>query len=214
MGHALDDATGFGPHDATCGVVLFTILLLLPLVLPTLQVHSQSHIQQALPNLAKILNESGHTKFMSLLCSTGTGCYIERQLNHTGGITLFSPTDDAFFDLNLSREQLVRLAKYHFVPEYLTMAMLDINGGFVGTMATDYIGKPYHLDFYSFGERLHAVTGIVDTQVSIMYQEFPLAIYQVDKLLLPPEIFKSLHPRRSPLGQLLYKMEIGLNIQQ
>ncbi|KAK9093146.1 hypothetical protein Syun_028057 [Stephania yunnanensis] len=82
------------------------------------------------------------------------------------------------------------------------MAMLlNTNGGLIGTFAKDYTGKAYHLnfyshlDFYSFGEELHAVTGIIDAQVSILFQEFPLAIYRVDKLLLPPDIFMStLHP--------------------
>ncbi|KAK9089084.1 hypothetical protein Scep_028166 [Stephania cephalantha] len=75
------------------------ILLLLPLMLPTLQVHSQSVIQQPLPNLAKILHESGHTKLTSLLCSTEIACYTEQQLNYTLEAILFCPNRWRIFQL-------------------------------------------------------------------------------------------------------------------
>ncbi|XP_030515650.2 fasciclin-like arabinogalactan protein 9 [Rhodamnia argentea] len=152
-------------------------------------------------NLTGILQKNGqYTYFIRLLTATQVATQIENQLNtSTEGITVFAPTDNAFNNLkaaainDLSNEQQVQLVLYHVAPKYYTLQSLLSVSNPVRTQ-----GNFAGLNFSSQGNQVNVSTGIVETQINnALYEQSPLAVYQVDKVLLPPELFGAPAPASS-----------------
>ncbi|XVE78365.1 hypothetical protein DITRI_Ditri13aG0138900 [Diplodiscus trichospermus] len=147
-------------------------------------------------NLTYLLSVAGpfHT-FLGYLESTKVLDTFQNQANNTEqGITIFVPKDSAFTGLkkpslsNLSDDQLKSLILFHALPKYYALA--DFNDlsekGPVSTMA----GGQYSLNFTDDSGTVHLDSGWSKTKVtSAVHSTDPVALYQVDKVLLPEAIF-------------------------
>ncbi|KAL6137005.1 hypothetical protein ACLB2K_062300 [Fragaria x ananassa] len=147
-------------------------------------------------NLTDLLSVAGpfHT-FLGYLESTKVIETFQDQANTTEeGITIFVPRDSAFKALknpslsNLTADQLKSMFLFHALPHYYSLAdfknLSDMSP--VATMA----GGQFTLNFTDVSGTAHLTSGWSDTKVSSsVHSTDPVAVYQVDKVLLPEAIF-------------------------
>ncbi|XP_073061097.1 fasciclin-like arabinogalactan protein 9 [Primulina eburnea] len=154
-----------------------------------------------------ILQKAGqYDTFSRLLNETSTGNQINNQVNNSKeGMTVFAPTDNAFQNLptgtlnNLSDQQKVQLLLYHILPKCYTLQNFQTISNPVRTLATGQDGRPFGLNFTSQANQLNVSTGIVEVQIyNTVRKDCPLAVYQVDKVLLPVEFTEPSPPAASP----------------
>ncbi|XP_038681139.1 fasciclin-like arabinogalactan protein 13 [Tripterygium wilfordii] len=158
-------------------------------------------------NLTGILDKNGqYTTLIRLLQQTQVGTQVNNQLNgSTEGMTVFAPTDNAFNNLKagtlngLNNQQQVQLVLYHIAPKYYSLSDLQSVPNPVRTQATGQNGGVFGLNFTSQGNQVNVSSGMVVTQINnALRQQFPLAVYQVDKVLLPEELFEAKSPSEAP----------------
>jgi uncharacterized surface protein with fasciclin (FAS1) repeats len=150
-------------------------------------------------DLADLLSVAGpfHT-FLDYLQKTGVIETFQSQANDTkrGGITVFVPKDSAFAALkqttfaNLTQDQLRSLLLCHALPKYYSLAEFDRLSA-LGPVAT-LAGSQYTLNLtYDMGTvRVKSMWS--DPKISSsVYSTRPVAVYEVGKVLLPMQIFKS-----------------------
>nr|DAD28200.1 TPA_asm: hypothetical protein HUJ06_029668 [Nelumbo nucifera] len=97
--------------------------------------------------------------------------------NIEGGLTVLCPTDQVFKDFMPKYKNLITdgnnlLLLYHGIPVYDSMEMLRLNNGVVNTLAIDGANN-------------------MIPQFRTTANQHPLAIYTIDKVLLPKELFKA-----------------------
>ncbi|KAL3332713.1 hypothetical protein AABB24_032994 [Solanum stoloniferum] len=148
-------------------------------------------------NLTDLLSVAGpfHT-FLNYLVSTKVIETFQAQANNTEeGITLFVPKDSAFTSLkkpslsNLTSEQLKSLCLFHALPHYYSLADFK-NLSDVSPINTLAGGNLYSLNFTDDSGTVHLNSGWSRTKVSSAVRTtYPVAVYQVDKVLLPEAIF-------------------------
>ncbi|KAK6918718.1 FAS1 domain [Dillenia turbinata] len=145
-------------------------------------------------NLTTILNKQGCKSFGDLLASSGALQTFEDNLD--GGLTVFCPPDDVLSQFmprykNLSKADQQSLGLFHGFPVYNSMQMLKANNGLMNTLATDG-AKKFDLTIQNDGEDVTLKTKVVTATISgTIMDEEPLAVYKIDKVLLPRELFKS-----------------------
>ncbi|RZR72981.1 hypothetical protein BHM03_00018934 [Ensete ventricosum] len=153
-------------------------------------------------NLTGILEKGGqYGTFLRLLKETQVGEQIESQLNNSfNGLTIFGPTDNAFNNLkpgtlnSLTTQEQVSLVLYHVLPRYYTLSTFETTSNPVNTQASGSSGV-YTVNITSTSNQVNVSTGVNETPVNNnLYQHFPLAVYSVDKVLLPPELFGATPP--------------------
>ncbi|KAF5938866.1 hypothetical protein HYC85_023125 [Camellia sinensis] len=135
--------------------------------------------------------------------STKTIETFQNQANNTEeGITLFVPKDDAFSSLkkstlsNLTQDQLKSLCLFHALSHYYSLSDFKKkkkkkkkNLSETSPIST-FAGGQYSLNFTDVSGTVHIGSGWPNTKVSSsVYSPDPIAIYQVDKVLLPEAIF-------------------------
>ncbi|XP_050377827.1 fasciclin-like arabinogalactan protein 13 [Argentina anserina] len=160
-------------------------------------------------NFTSILDKAGqYTTFLRLLAQTQVATQIQSQLNSTTeGLTVLAPTDNAFTNLkagtlnDLSAQQQVQLVLYHVLPKYYTLDNLQTVSNPVRTQSSaSNGGGSYGLNFTgSGGNQVNVSSGAVTTQINnALRQQFPLAVYQVDKVLFPNDMFSEASPAPVP----------------
>ncbi|XP_057461912.1 fasciclin-like arabinogalactan protein 13 [Actinidia eriantha] len=158
-------------------------------------------------NITAILEKGGqYTTLIRLLNTTQVGDQINNQLNNShDGMTVFAPTDNAFSNLpsgtlnNLNPQQQVQLILYHVAPKYYSRADLLTVSNPVRTQASGQDGGVWGLYFSGEGNQVNVSTGVVETQINnALRQEAPLAVYEVDKVLIPKEFSEAKAPVASP----------------
>ncbi|KAE8730505.1 Fasciclin-like arabinogalactan protein 7 [Hibiscus syriacus] len=147
-------------------------------------------------NLTYLLSVAGpfHT-FLNYLESTKLIDTFQNQANNTEqGITIFVPKDSSFKGLkksslsNLSNDQLKSLILFHALPKYYALA--DFNELSTKSPVSTLAGGQYTLNFTDDSGTVHLDSGWSRTKVtSAVHSTDPVAIYQVDKVLLPEAIF-------------------------
>ncbi|KAH9606627.1 hypothetical protein KSS87_013063 [Heliosperma pusillum] len=147
-------------------------------------------------NITELLSVAGpfHT-FLDYLQSTKVIETLQSQANDTEeGLTLFVPKDSAFASLkkpslsNLTQEQLKNLCLFHALPHYYSLADFKNLSG-VGPVPS-FAGGDYSLNFTDKMGTIHMTSGWSDTKISSsVWSTAPVGIYQIDKVLLPEEIF-------------------------
>ncbi|XP_052178647.1 fasciclin-like arabinogalactan protein 9 [Diospyros lotus] len=161
-------------------------------------------------NITAILAKGGqYTTFIRLLTATQVANQINNQVNNSNqGLTVFAPTDNAFANLpagylnNLSVQQQVQLNLYHVLPKYYSLSDLLSVPNPVQTQASGNNGKPFSLFFSGEGNQVNVSTGIVATQVNnALRQDFPLAVFEVDKVLRPKEFDEVGAPAPAPANK-------------
>ncbi|XP_075636160.1 fasciclin-like arabinogalactan protein 12 [Castanea sativa] len=159
------------------------------------------------PDVIKILQKvGGFTILIRLLKSTGVADQLKGQLNDSSiRFTLFAPNDNAFSNLkagtlnSLSNEEKVRLIQFHILPTYYTLENFQTVSNPVRTQAGDNKPGDYPLNVTSVGSQVNISSGLVNASVSgTLYSNFQLAIYQVDKVLLPLDLFVPKPPSPAP----------------
>ncbi|KAL6284277.1 hypothetical protein ACE6H2_015206 [Prunus campanulata] len=121
-----------------------------------------------------------------------------------GGLTVFCPMDEAFKAFlpkfkNLTKAGKVALLEYHGVPVYQSIATLKSNNGLQNTLATDGASK-FDFTVQNDGQEVTLMTKIVTAKITgTLIDEQPVAIYTIDKVLQPKELFKgALTPAPAP----------------
>nr|XP_009421475.1 PREDICTED: fasciclin-like arabinogalactan protein 13 [Musa acuminata subsp. malaccensis] len=157
-------------------------------------------------NLTGILEKGGqYGTFLRLLRETQVGEQIESQLNNSfNGLTIFVPTDNAFSNLkagtlnSLTTQEQVSLVLYHVLPRYYSPTTFETTSNPVNTQASGRSGV-YTVNITSTSNQVNVSTGVNETPINTnLYLEFPLAVFSVDKVLLPAELFGAKPPASSP----------------
>ncbi|XP_020258786.1 fasciclin-like arabinogalactan protein 9 [Asparagus officinalis] len=139
---------------------------------------------------------SQYTTLIRLLKQTQVGEQIQSQLNNSfQGLTIFAATDNAFNNLKpgtlngLTSQEQVALVLYHVLPRYYSMSMFETASNPVNTQASGSSGV-YNVNIISASNQVNVSTGVDETQIgNDLYSDFPLAVYSVDQVLLPYDLF-------------------------
>ncbi|EEF29776.1 fasciclin-like arabinogalactan protein 12 [Ricinus communis] len=156
-------------------------------------------------DVVKILEKAGHfTILVRLLKATKEDSELLSELNNTNnGVTMFAPNDNAFSSLkvgtlnSLSDEQKAELTKFHVVPTYISSTQFQTVTNPVRTQAGT--GDRVALNVTTVGSFVNLTTGLTNASVlGTVYSDNQLAIYQVDKVLLPLDVFTPKPPAPAP----------------
>ncbi|KAL4555356.1 hypothetical protein LXL04_037974 [Taraxacum kok-saghyz] len=144
-------------------------------------------------NLTSLLQKDGCKAFYDLLSASGAiGTFLSTV---DGGVTVFCPSDAAIKAFapkykNLTAEGKTSLLLYHGVPIYNSMGMLRSSNGLMNTLATEGANK-YDFTVKNDGEDVKLKTKVVTAEITgTVIDDEPVAIYKIDKVLLPRELFK------------------------
>lgn len=154
------------------------------------------------PNITGILEKGGQYKTLILIMNKNQlATQLQNQLNTSSeGLTLLAPTDNAFNNLpsgtinDLTQQEQVELILSHVLTKFYALTDFTTVSNPVRTQGRD------GLNFTSHGNnQVNVSSGIVETQINnVLRQEFSLAVYQVDKVLLPLSIFGAKPPASDP----------------
>uniref|UniRef100_A0A0D9VF90 FAS1 domain-containing protein n=1 Tax=Leersia perrieri TaxID=77586 RepID=A0A0D9VF90_9ORYZ len=193
------------------------ILLLFPFLAAAVMAAADNNVAAApapappsrQPDLTSILQKGGqYNTLLRLLNATRVDEQVSSQLkNSYDGITFFAPTDAAFAELKpgtlnaLSDQEQVRLVLYHVLPRYYTLATFQTASNPLRTQASGP-GGVYTVNVTTTtGQSLVNVSTGVDDGVPLgttLFSDFPLAVYSVDGVLMPPQMFGTKAKAPSP----------------
>ncbi|PSR86606.1 Fasciclin-like arabinogalactan protein [Actinidia chinensis var. chinensis] len=159
------------------------------------------------PNITRILEKAGQfVIFLRLMGTTQEANQLNNQLNNSNnGMTIFAPSDSAFSSLqagtlnSLSDEQKVELVQFHVVPTFLSTSQFQTVSNPLRTQAGDNREGQFPLNVTTSGNQVNISTGVVNTTVvNTIFTDNQIAVYQVDKVLLPLSIFGPQTPAEAP----------------
>ncbi|CAL5200288.1 unnamed protein product [Lathyrus oleraceus] len=143
-----------------------------------------------------------------LLKTTEIMSSINSQLitGKSGGLTILAPDDSAFSNLkagflnSLNENKKIELLQFHILPQFVDSNNFDSLSNPVETVAgKDPLKRP--LNFESLGNSVNISTGVVNATVTgVVYQDNKLAIYRLDKVLLPLDFFGTKAPASAPVA--------------
>ena len=163
--------------------------------------------QKGVPDVTKILGKAGgFSVFIRLLKSTGVSDQLYGQLNNSNnGFTIFAPTDAAFSSLkagtinSLSDLQKTQLVQFHILNTVVTLSNFQTLSNPVPTEAGDTSASEFPLTVITAGNQVNISTGLVNTTLGgTVYSDNQLDIYQVEKVLLPLNIFNPKPKHKAP----------------
>ncbi|KAK7305253.1 hypothetical protein VNO77_43155 [Canavalia gladiata] len=146
-------------------------------------------------NLTAIMSKHGCKVFADTLSASHDALSTFTD-NLDGGLTVFCPVDDAFKAFlpkykNLTASGKIALLLFHGVPVYQSIAMLKSNNGLQNTLATDGANK-FDFTVQNDGEQVTLKTKATTAKITdTLMDEQPLAIFAINKVLLPRELFKT-----------------------
>lgn len=161
------------------------------------------------PNVTAILVKGGqYATFIRLMKETQQDTQLNSQLNNSfngNGYTVFAPTDNAFNNLkpgtlnSLTQQQQVALVQGHILPQYYSMESFQTASNPVRTQASGQDG-PFTLNIIATANnQVNVSSGVVEVTVNnALSAEKPLAVYPVDKVLLPSQLFGAKAPAAAP----------------
>ncbi|KAL5222311.1 hypothetical protein ABZP36_027024 [Zizania latifolia] len=183
------------------GVAAVTVAALLAMAAAAMaQAPSPAATPSGPPNVTAILEKGGqYTTFIRLMKETQQDTQLNSQLNNSfngNGYTVFAPTDNAFNNLkpgtlnSLTQQQQVALVQGHVLPQFYTMDSFQTASNPVRTQASGTDG-PYTLNITATtNSNVNVSSGVVEVTVTNALSAVkPLAVYSVDKVLLPFELF-------------------------
>ncbi|GMH07140.1 hypothetical protein Nepgr_008980 [Nepenthes gracilis] len=145
-------------------------------------------------DLTAVLATKGCKAFAALLTATGAAKTFQKNIDD--GLTVFCVSDSVIKGFmpkynNLTDEGKLSLVLYQGLPAYNSMGMFRSSNGVVNTLATDG-SKKYDLTVQNAGEDVSLNTKIVTAKITgTLLDMEPLAVYKIDKVLLPRELFKA-----------------------
>ncbi|ESW04228.1 hypothetical protein PHAVU_011G077400 [Phaseolus vulgaris] len=158
-------------------------------------------------DIIRILKKAGgFTTLIRLLQATQVSNQINSQLLTTnGGLTLFAPNDNAFSSLkpgflnSLNDQQKNELIQFHLLPTFVSVSNFDTLSNPVRTQAGENPDRLALNITSSGGNQVNMTTGIVNVTLGgTVYTDHQLAVYQVDKVLLPRDFFVAKPPAPAP----------------
>ncbi|CAL5200287.1 unnamed protein product [Lathyrus oleraceus] len=190
---------------------LFTLSLLLTILFHSTTTTSAADSPAPSPSSAptdiiRILKKAGgFTTLIRLLQTTQVATQINAQLlNSNNGLTLFAPNDNSFSSLkpgflnSLNDQQKNELIQFHELPSFVSLSNFDTLSNPVRTQAGDDPTR-LALNITSSGNQVNLTTGVVNATVGgSVFSDHQLAIYQVDKVLLPRDFFVPKSPPPAP----------------
>ncbi|KAE8679161.1 Fasciclin-like arabinogalactan protein 1 [Hibiscus syriacus] len=148
-------------------------------------------------NITGIMSAHGCKVFAdSLLANHAAMGTYEDNVEGGLGLTVFCPLDDAFKAFlpkfkNLTASGKESLLEFFGVPVYQSLSMLKSNNGLMNTLATDGASK-FDFTVQNEGEEVTLKTKINTVKITgTLLDEQPVAIYTIDKVLMPSELFKA-----------------------
>ncbi|KAF8395205.1 hypothetical protein HHK36_019148 [Tetracentron sinense] len=185
----------------------FLLLTLLHCTTILAQSPAQSPAPAGPTNISAILEKAGqYGTLIRLLRSTQMEDQINTQISNSNqGLTLLAPTDNAFSSLqsgtlnSLTDQQKVQLVQFHVIPSHLSISDFQTVSNPMRTQAGSSNNGRYPLNITTTGTRVNISTGIVNATVAnTIYTDSQLAVYEVDKVLLPLDIFGPPAPAPAP----------------
>ncbi|XP_050228648.1 fasciclin-like arabinogalactan protein 11 [Mercurialis annua] len=158
-------------------------------------------------NITAVLEKAGqYTTLIKLMKSTQEDSQINTQLNNSNqGLTVFAPTDNAFTNLkpgtlnSLTDQEKVQLLQFHILPTFISMSQFQTVSNPLRTQAGNSANGEFPLNVTTSGNQVNVSTGVDTTSVAnTIYSDGSLAVYQVDKVLLPLQLFSSAAPAPAP----------------
>ncbi|KAK2650516.1 hypothetical protein Ddye_018005 [Dipteronia dyeriana] len=156
-------------------------------------------------NITALLVKAGCKTFAGLLVTSGVMKTYESAI--AKGLTVFAPSDEAFKadsvpDLSkLTNAEVVALLQYHALNGYNPKGALKTTKGPISTLATNGAGK-FDLSVTTAGDEVTLHTGVGPSRVAdTVLDATPLAIFTVDSVLLPTELFGTKAPSPAPAGE-------------
>ncbi|KAG6629352.1 fasciclin-like arabinogalactan protein 11 [Carya illinoinensis] len=155
------------------------------------------------PDITQILDKYGDFKVLiRLLKNTGVADQLNGELAKSNtGYTFFAAPDKAFSELRtgtinkLSDLQKVQFLQFHILATYVTLTNFQTLSNPVPTQAGDTTAGQFPLNVTSSDREVHLSTGVVNATLgTTLYSDNNLAVYQVDKVLLPLDIFSDYKP--------------------
>ena len=154
------------------------------------------------PNITAAMAKGGCKAFAALVAAS-PDAHSTFQSAGDGGVTAFCPSDDAVRSFmprykNLSADGKASLLLFHAVPVYYAPRSLKSNNGVMNTLATDGSANNFNFTVQNEGEQVTIKTDASDHAArvkSTVYDKDPIAIYAVDTVLEPVELFE---PADSP----------------
>ncbi|GAB2285179.1 Fasciclin-like arabinogalactan protein 1 [Dionaea muscipula] len=173
----------------------------MPYNISVIQISSIIHSAEALAptpepsllNLTSTLAAKGCKAFADLLTATGADKTYQDAID--GGLTVFCVGDATINGFmpkykNLTDAGKLALLEFHASPVYNSMGMLKSNNGLMNTLATNGANK-YDITVQNVGEKVTLKTKLVTATVTgTLVDQEPLAVYKIDKVLLPRQLFK------------------------
>lgn len=183
---------------------ILVVFVFLPLPLCSALAASSPSPVPALPephtnNVTAIMARNGCSTFSRLLSAVPDAAQTFAD-NLGSGLTAFCPVDDAVRPFlpgfkNLTADAKLSLLLYHAIPVYCPFHMLQDGNGVVSTLATS-AATDYKLTVQNDGDHVTLRTGlIVATITATLVDRNPLAVYAINEVLEPVELFK---PARAP----------------
>ncbi|VAH62475.1 unnamed protein product [Triticum turgidum subsp. durum] len=172
---------------ARSGIVVVAAALLALVAVSQAQAPGPSATPAGPPNVTAILVKGGqYTTF------------------NGNGYTVFAPTDNAFNNLkpgtlnSLTQQQQVSLVQAHILPQYYTMESFQTASNPVRTQASGE-KEPITVNIVATNNQVNVTTGLVEVAVNNALSAVkPLAVYSVDKVLLPEALFGAKAPAPAP----------------
>ncbi|CAN6211028.1 unnamed protein product [Urochloa humidicola] len=181
-------------------------LLLLAVAAPTAAVAATAAAKPpaaappAPPNVTAEMAKGGCKAFVDLIAASPDASSTYQSAVE-GGMTVFCPSDDAVKAFlpkykNLTADGKASLLLFHAVPVHYSLAALKSNNGPMNTLATDGAAANYNFTLQNQGDVVTIRTssrggGAAPARVrSTALDRDPLAIYVIDAVVQPVELFK------------------------
>ncbi|XP_057792856.1 fasciclin-like arabinogalactan protein 2 [Salvia miltiorrhiza] len=152
-------------------------------------------------NVTSLMAKQGCQSFSDMIVSQGVESTFSDSVQ--GGLTVFCPSDEALDDFrprykNLTADGKASLLLYHGVPVYNSLGMLRSSNGLVNTLATEG-AKKFDFTVQNDGDDVKLKTKVVTATITgTLIDEDPLAVFKIDEVLLPKELFKAAPPAPAP----------------
>jgi hypothetical protein len=185
------------------------LLLLLPLAFAATTTMAGAVVAKAPaaapapPNVTAEMAKGGCKAFADLIAASPDASSTYQSAVE-GGMTAFCPSDDAVRAFlpkyrNLSADGKAELLLFHAVPVHYSLGSLKSNNGPMNTLATDGAARSFNFTVQSQGDavtiRTAAAAAAPARVESTALDKDPLAIYVIDAVVEPVELFK---PAPSP----------------
>ncbi|CAN6218067.1 unnamed protein product [Urochloa humidicola] len=150
------------------------------------------------PNVTAEMAKGGCKAFADLIAASPDASSTYQSAVE-GGMTVFCPSDDAVKAFlpkykNLTDDGKAELLLFHAVPVHYSLSSLKSNNGPMNTLATDGAAKNFNFTLQDQGDVVTIKTassaGTPARVKSTAVDKDPLAIYVIDAVVQPVELFK------------------------